>query len=186
MVPLAPVMEPDADLEDAVIQAADRRAGVAPEMLQGLVLLEEFSGVELLDAADERRDIDTLARRRERPESSDPFLEEDARAVVVAVAPVMEADTDLQDPVIEAADRRAGVTPQRLEGLVLFEELAGVELLDAADERGWRWIGAPGTDAFVDCAAGNALRRPSRLAIAASGLGWVRRRAISGSEARPR
>jgi len=106
--------------------------------------------------------------------------------MVVAVAPVMESDTDLQDPVIEAADRRARVTPKRLEGLVLFEELAGVELLDAADECRRRWIGAPGTDIFVDGAAGNALGRPGRLAIAASGLGWVRRRAISGSEARPR
>jgi hypothetical protein len=105
---------------------------------------------------------------------------------MVAVAPVMEADADLQDPVIEAADRSACLTPQRLEGLVLFEELAGVELLDAADEGFRRWIGASGTNVFVDGATGNALRRPSRLAIAASGLGWVRRRAISGSEARPR
>jgi hypothetical protein len=106
--------------------------------------------------------------------------------MVVAVAPVMEADTDLQDPVIEAADRRACLTPERLEGLVLFEELAGVELLDAADQRRRRRIGASGANVFVDRATGNALRRPGRLAIAASGLGSVRRRAASGTEARPR
>jgi hypothetical protein len=99
---------------------------------------------------------------------------------------VMETDADLQDPVIEAADRRACVAPQRLEGLVLFEELAGIELLDAVDERFRRWIGASGADVLVDCATGNALRWPGGLAIAASGLGWVRRRAISGSGARPR
>ena len=105
---------------------------------------------------------------------------------MVAVAPVMEADTDLQDPVIEAADRCACVTPERLEDLVLFEELTGIELLDAADEGLRRWIGTSGTNVFVESATRNALRRPGRLAIAASGLGWVRRRAISGSEARPR
>lgn len=91
--------------------------------------------------------------------------------MVVAVAPVVEADPDLQDPVIETADRRARVTPERLEGLVLFEELAGVELLDAADERLRRSIGASGTNVFFDRATGNALRRPGRLAVAASGLG---------------
>ena len=52
----------------------------------------------------------------------------------VSVAPVMEADADLKDPVIQAAHRRAGVAPQELKCLVLFEELAGVELLDAVDQ----------------------------------------------------
>ena len=105
---------------------------------------------------------------------------------MVPVAPVVEADADLQDPVIETADRRACVTPERLESLVLFEELAGIELLDAADEGLRRWIGASGAIGFVDGAAGNALRRPGLLAVATSGLGSVRRRAISESEARPR
>ena len=105
---------------------------------------------------------------------------------MVAVAPVMEADADLQDPVIEAADRSACLTPQRLEGLVLFEELARVELFETADERLGRRLAASRTNVFVDSATGNALRRTGRLAVAASGLGSVRRRAISGSEARPR
>jgi hypothetical protein len=104
----------------------------------------------------------------------------------IPAAPVMEADADLQDPVIQAADRRARVTPERLQGLVLFEELAGIELLDAADERLRRWIGAAGPSVFVESATGNALRRPGRLAVAASGFGPVRRRAASGSAARLR
>ena len=57
----------------------------------------------------------------------------------IAAAPVMEADADLQDPVIQRAHRCARVAPQQLEGLVLLEELAGVELLDAAQQRFWRW-----------------------------------------------
>ena len=65
-IPVAPVMETDADLEDAVVEAADRRARVAPEELQRLVLLEECSGVELLDAADQlrRRGFVTSRARR--------------------------------------------------------------------------------------------------------------------------
>jgi hypothetical protein len=49
----------------------------------------------------------------------------------VPAAPVMKPDPDLQDPVVETAHRCARVAPQDLEGLVLLEELAGVELLDA-------------------------------------------------------
>src|SRR5260221_8139265 len=58
--------------------------------------------------ADDRSDIDALTRRRERLEARDALVDEDARAVMIAVAPVMEADADLQDAVIEAADRTAG------------------------------------------------------------------------------
>ena len=50
----------------------------------------------------------------------------------VPAAPVMETDAYLQDPVIQTAHRRGRVTPEQLERLVLLEELAGVELLDAA------------------------------------------------------
>ena len=56
----------------------------------------------------------------------------------VAGAPVMKADADLQDPVIEAAVRSARVAPEQLERLVLLEELAAVELLDALEELGGR------------------------------------------------
>jgi hypothetical protein len=52
------VVQPDADLEDAVVQATDRRVGGAPERLERLVLLEELARVELLDRARQ------LVRRR--------------------------------------------------------------------------------------------------------------------------
>src|SRR5207247_6226579 len=117
-------------------------------------------------------------------ETREALVEEHARAVVVAVAPVMEPDADLQDAVVKIADRRTGVAPEELEGLVLLEELASVELLDAVDELGRRWRIAPSARILVDRAAGDALGRPPVLAVAASGLGWARRRAPSGSGAR--
>ena len=59
----------------------------------------------------------------------------------VAVAPVMEADADLQDAVIQISIRGARLTPEELEGLVLLEELAAVELGDAAEQRRrWRVV----------------------------------------------
>jgi hypothetical protein len=135
---------------------------------------------------DERGDVDAVARRREGPQALDALLEQDAGAVVVAVAPVMEAHADLEDPVIQAADRRARLEPQGLEGLVLLEELAAIELLDAAQQGVGRGIVTPCADILVDGAAGDPLRRPRRLAIAASGLGSIRRRAASGIGARRR
>ena len=134
--------------------------------------------------ADERGDVDPLACRSERAQARDALVEQDARAVVVAVAPVMEPDPDLQDAVIEAADRRSRVAPQGLEGLVLLEELARVELLDAMSQRVGRRVSAARAQVLVDRATRDALRRPGRLALAASGLGLVRRRAASGSGAR--
>lgn len=134
--------------------------------------------------ADQRGHVDALAPRRERSESRDALIEQRAGAVMIAVAPVMEADADLQDAVVEIADRRPRGAPEELEGLVLLEELAGVELLDAVDELRWWGCVAPRARILVDGAAGDALGRPARLAVAASGLGWVRRRAASGSGAR--
>src|SRR5205814_485547 len=103
---------------------------------------------------------------------------------MVPSAPVMESHADLQDAVIEPADRRTRVAPEELQRFVLLEELAGIELLDAAQELWWRGIAAAGAGILVDGAAGNALRRAPGLAVAASGLGLVRRRAASGSGAR--
>jgi len=61
----------------------------------------------------------------------------------------MEADPDLQDPVIQMTNRRGRVPPQELERLVLLEELAGVELLEAAEKR-FRWgVGTPGACGLV-------------------------------------
>jgi hypothetical protein len=49
------MVEADADLEDAVIQATVRRPRVAPEELEGLVLLEELPPIELFDPFEELR-----------------------------------------------------------------------------------------------------------------------------------
>lgn len=45
-------MEADADLKDPVIQVAHRCGRVAPQELERFVLFEEFTDVELLDAAE--------------------------------------------------------------------------------------------------------------------------------------
>ena len=104
--------------------------------------------------------------------------------MMISVAPVVEADADLQDAVVEPADRCARSAPQGLEGLVLIEELAGIELLDAADQRRGRRFRAAGTGILVDLATNNALGWPCRLPLAASGLWRVRRRGALGISAR--
>jgi hypothetical protein len=86
-------------------------------------------------AGDESRDVDGLACRHEGSQPLDAFFEEHRRAMKVAAAPVVKPNADLEDAVIEAAHRCARVAPQELEGFVLLEELAGVELLDAAEKR---------------------------------------------------
>jgi hypothetical protein len=116
----------------------------------------------------QRGDVDGLARRRERAEPRDAFVQQHARAVKVSLAPVVEADADLEDAVIQAAVRRPGVSPEELEGLVLLEELAVVELRDALDELGRRWLVAASPDRLEDLPAGDALRRSGRLPVAAT------------------
>jgi hypothetical protein len=100
----------------------------------------------------------------------DPFFEQDRRAVKVPAAPVMEADTDLQDPVIETADRCGRVAPQQLERFVLLEELVRVELLDAAQKRFRRRLGAAGASGLAWCAGRLPLRWARGLSRAATGL----------------
>ena len=112
---------------------------------------------------DERGDVDRLACRREWAEPFDPFFEKDGGTVKVAAAPVMEADPDLQDPVIQTADRRGRVAPEQLERLVLLEELIAVELLDAAEKRFRRRVGAACARGFVWCSGGLPLRRARGL-----------------------
>jgi hypothetical protein len=49
-VAVAPVIEGDADLEDALVEIPDRVRLGDPDCLEGLVLLEELLPVELVDA----------------------------------------------------------------------------------------------------------------------------------------
>jgi hypothetical protein len=53
-------------------------------------------------------------------------------------------DAHLEDPVVEVAHRRLGGAPQRLERLVLLEELAGVELFYPVDQLRRRRVVASG------------------------------------------
>ena len=84
----------------------------------------------------------------------------------VPAPPVVEADADLKDAVIETADGRGGVAPEELERLVLLEELAGVELLDPAAQLRRRGLGAAGSRGLVRCPFGWSLWRAGRLAVA--------------------
>jgi len=55
-------MEGDADLQDALVEVADVAALCPPEQLQGLVLLEELTAIELRDALEEQRRRRFVAR----------------------------------------------------------------------------------------------------------------------------
>jgi len=93
----------------------------------------------------------------------------------VAAPPVVKADPDLQDAVIEATVGRARVAPQELERLVLLEELALVELRDPFPELWWRRLVATRPDRLVDGATGDALWPPRGLALAAASVRASRR-----------
>ena len=54
-VAITPVVEADANLEDALVEVADRVGLPDPDPFQGLVLLEEFLLVELFYPGDQRR-----------------------------------------------------------------------------------------------------------------------------------
>lgn len=86
--------------------------------------------------------------------------------MVIAVAPVVERDPDLQDAVIEPAVGCTRGTPQQLERLVLFEELAAVELLDSFAQCRRRRLVTASADRLVDLPTRDALRRARRLALA--------------------
>jgi hypothetical protein len=56
---------------------------------------------------------------------------------------VIEANSNLEDALVEVADWIRLSDPDRLQGLVLLPELAAVELLDAVKQRGrWRILAA--------------------------------------------
>jgi hypothetical protein len=63
----------------------------------------------------------------------------------VALAPVVETDADLQDALVEIADRIRLLDPDPFQGLMLLEELLLVELLDAGEQcLGWQVIATAG------------------------------------------
>ena len=123
---------------------------------------------------DERRDVDRLAGGCEWAEPFDPFFEKDGRTVKVSAAPVVEADPDLQDPVIQVTNRRGRVPPQELERLVLLEELSGVELLDAAQQGLGCGVGTAGAGGLDWCAGRLPFGRAPGLPRTATRLGRAR------------
>jgi len=63
----------------------------------------------------------------------------------VALAPVVKADADLEDALVEIADGVRLADPDALERFVLLEELLLIELFDPGQQRRrWRLIAAAG------------------------------------------
>lgn len=58
----------------------------------------------------------------------------------VAITPVVEADANLEDALVEVADRIGFPDPDPFQGLVLLEELLLVELLDPGEQLRWRRV----------------------------------------------
>jgi hypothetical protein len=102
--------------------------------------------VELIEAAlgrtDQTVDVHVHAAAAERLEVGDAAPPQSSGARGVAAPQVLEADADLQDPLVEVADGVALGEPLLLERLVLLEELAAVELLDSAPQARRRRLGA--------------------------------------------
>jgi len=98
----------------------------------------------------------------------------------------MEPDADLQDAVIEIANRCGRGAPEDLQRLVLLEELARIELLDASCELGWWRVTASRARGLVRRAGRRSLWRACRFAGPTIWLGRARARGSFESEARPR
>jgi hypothetical protein len=131
-----------------------------------------------LGVRDQAVHIDAHAAAAERFEVADPPPPEPPRPVRVPASQGLEAHADLQDPLVEVADRVGLLDPLELERLVLLEEVAAVELLDALPEARWWRVAA---SARVSAAAGSvsgrrgsdhcgaSLRRPAPAPLLASG-----------------
>jgi hypothetical protein len=113
-----------------------------------------------LGVGDEAIDVGPHASAFERLEVGDPASQQLRRAARVAAAQVLDADADLQDALVEVANRVALREPLELEGLVLLEELAAVELLDAAAE-GATGVGRRSAWSAARGRGGGAARRSS-------------------------
>jgi hypothetical protein len=82
----------------------------------------------------EARDVNALAHRRERGEISLTAREHVNDAVMVQTTQVVKRDADLQNALVEAAHVPRLRTPEELEGFVLLEKLASVELGDPFEQ----------------------------------------------------
>jgi hypothetical protein len=170
------------------LQPGDQRAveALEPSGADALELREAALGV-----GDQAVHIDAHAAAAERLEVADPPPPEPPRPVRVPASQVLEAHADLQDPLVEVADRVGLLDPLQLERLVLLEELAAVELLDAPPEaRRWRVAAAARRSATAGSVSGRrgsdhrgpSLGRPGLALLPASGvdaLGYGERSTIT-------
>src|SRR5690606_37308683 len=85
----------------------------------------------------ERRGIDALAGREEAAHLLDAPGQEVHRAAPVAATQMVEPDVDLEDPLVEEADRIRLGAPDIFQDLVALEELAGVEEGDPGEQARW-------------------------------------------------
>ena len=117
----------------------------------GAASLELVAQCRRLD--DQAFDVDRHARRTIRLQFRQPLAELGHGAAPVAAAPVVEADPNLQDPLVEVAHRIGLVDPDAFERFVLLEELLAVEFLDTVQQGGGRRVVATGASlgrAFPD------------------------------------
>jgi hypothetical protein len=87
-VALSPVVEADTNLEDALVEIADRVRLLYPDAFQRFVLLEEFLLVELFDPGEQRRRWRIIAaagapgcRLTRRPDQAEAWLPIEARTL---------------------------------------------------------------------------------------------------------
>src|SRR5205823_8951780 len=96
--------------------------------------------------ADQALDIDRHASRSVRFQLGEPVSEFRHGSLPVAAPPVIEADPNLQDALVEVAHLVRLANPDAFQRLVLLEEFLAVELLDAAQQGiGRRVVAADGT-----------------------------------------
>lgn len=79
--------------------------------------------------------VDVHTSRAVRLELCQSLAELGNSAAPVPPLPVVEANPDLKDALIEVSNRVRFLDPDPLEGFVLLEELLVIELLDAFEQR---------------------------------------------------
>ena len=88
----------------------------------------------LADLADQPLDIDPHTLRAVWFQLYEPLAELGDSASPVPPLPVIEPDTDLEDPLIEVPNAIGFRDPDRFQRFVLLKELSAVELLDPMKE----------------------------------------------------
>lgn len=119
----------------------DRRYQTPVELAEAVAA----EGVDLVEAAlgllAEDSGIDPVADWCEAARLVDAVTQEQRCATVVAVAQVVESDADLEDALIQVADRVGLRAPEVFKDLVTFVVFAGIEEADSFDHARWCRLG---------------------------------------------